>query len=467
MQSKQKYPVNEQGVVSVQLEETKKRGGDCEKSNLTASLNGTYNKSETIPLDLNLVSHLLSNTGEEKMKGTVRAKGKCPNCEGKFEQILKIGFICPRCKTTPRKFYVDIPYKGQRYRIFSDTTGQILDTYQRALTLLSHINQELKNHSFEPSRYVKSELQRFYVQNLLDRFRDYKVPSLAPSYQKDYKRLTSLAKGYFKTQDVRDIKRIDLINYKNYLETQFTMQGKSIKNTLDLFKTFLRFCKNELEIIETVPTFPYVEIQEHSFKWLSQEDQIKLFELVEDHDKPFIAFLMLHGCRPGEARALKCKNADLRTQTITITATFSGRVYREKRKGQRSKSVTIPIHPEMLEYVTDRIKNNLPEAFLFVTSKGSYYSENKLRRIWNKIREKAGIDKTLRLYDATRHSFASQLINSGTTLFKVSKLLGHSSTKMTEKYTHQNIESLKADIKKMSLKKLVTVTKLSPAEISR
>lgn len=465
MQSQQEYSVDKQNTVSVK--EVKKREDNPEQHNLTASSNGTYNIAEAIPQDLELISYLIGNLGEEKMKGAVRAKGKCPTCEGKFQQILKIGFICPQCKTTPNKFYVDISYKGQRIRIFSDTTGQVLDTYQRAQTLLSHINHELKSHSFDPSRYVQAELQGFYVQNLLDRFRDYKLPSLAPSYQKDYKRLTSLAKGFFKTQDVRDIRRIDLINYKNYLETQFTMQGKSIKNILDLFKTFLRFCKNELEIIETVPTFPYVEIQEHSFKWLSQEDQIKLFELVEEHDKPFIAFLMLHGCRPGEARALKCKNVDLRSQTITITATFSGRVYREKRKGQRSKSVTIPIHPEMLEYVTDRINNNLPEAFLFVTSKGSYYSENKLRRIWSKIREKAGIDKTFRLYDATRHSFASQLINSGTTLFKVSKLLGHSSTKMTEKYTHQNIESLKADIKKMSLKRHVTVTKLSPAEISR
>lgn len=104
----------------------------------------------------------------------------------------------------------------------------------------------------------------------------------------------------------------------------------------------------------------------------------------------------------------------------------------------------------------------MPEAFVFVSSKGNYYSENKLRRIWQSVRERAGISKDLRIYDATRHSFASQLVNSGTSLFKVSKLLGHSSVGMTGKYSHHNIGSLKADIKKLSLKKIESVPKPSP-----
>ena len=414
--------------------------------------------------DIGNIFYLLSQGGEE-MKGTIRAKGRCPVCQGPFEQVKRLGYICPTCKTTPKRFYIDLSYKGQRIRIFSDKQGQALDTYQRAVNLLSHINYEIKNYTFDPTRYIKAELEKFWITNLLDRFLNYKLDSIAPSYQKDYKRLVAIAEDHFNTRDIRDIRKLDIINYKNHIESKYNYKGKTLKNTLDLFKTFLRYCKNDFEIIDNVPTFPDIEIQEYNFKWLSQDDQIILFELIPDKDKPIIAFLILHGCRPSEARALKCKNVDLRTQTITISATFSGRVYREKRKGRKSKSVTIPIHPEMLEYIKDKVKNNLPEAFLFINSKGSYYSENKLRRIWAAVREKVAIGKDLRLYDATRHSFASQLVNSGTSLFNVSKLLGHSSTKMTEKYAHQNIESLKADIKKLSLKKVITVTRPSPKAI--
>jgi integrase len=172
---------------------------------------------------------------------------------------------------------------------------------------------------------------------------------------------------------------------------------------------------------------------------------------------------MLHGCRPSEARALKVKDVNLKNQTITISANFSGRVYREKRKGRGAKPVTVPIHPEMTDYVSDRVNGNLPGAFLFVNPRtGQHYSENRLRRVWEAVRTAAKMGGDLRLYDATRHSFASQLVNSGTSLFKVSKLLGHSSVKMTEKYSHENVEGLRTDLQKVSLKKVVTVTKPSP-----
>lgn len=81
--------------------------------------------------------------------------------------------------------------------------------------------------------------------------------------------------------------------------------------------------------------------------------------------------------------------------------------------------------------------------------------------IWDNVREKIGQSKSIRLYDATRHSMASQLVNKGVPLLSVRDLLGHSNTKMTERYAHVDLEKLKFDMKNQSLKG-VTVTKLSP-----
>ena len=90
-----------------------------------------------------------------------------------------------------------------------------------------------------------------------------------------------------------------------------------------------------------------------------------------------------------------------------------------------------------------------------------------MQDIWDTVRDKAKIDKSLRLYDATRHSFASNLVNSGSTIYKVSKLLGHSSVKMTEKYSHSEVENLRTDINKLTLNREQTVNKtVLPLKIS-
>ena len=149
---------------------------------------------------------------------------------------------------------------------------------------------------------------------------------------------------------------------------------------------------------------------------------------------------------------------------ITISATFSNSVYREKRKGRNAKSATTPIHAEIFGYIKNRVENKLPVAFVFINSTtGKHYSEDTMKKIWNKIRVKVGLPKEIRLYDATRHSFASQLINSGVALINVSRLLGHSSVKMTVRYAHSDLGRLKIDISNLSLTRDTTVPNVSPA----
>ena len=253
---------------------------------------------------------------------------------------MLIGWACcPEHRTTPSRLYVDLSFKGRRCRIFCDKQGQPLDTYRRASIVQSKIRWEIEHDTFEPSRYVRAELEIFWVTNLFDRFLNYKINSIAPSYQKDYRRMVVLAKNYFNTTDIRDIKKLDIINYRDHLQNKNSLGNKSIKNYLDHFKTFLNYCKDDIEILDRLPSFPEIETPAHIFRWLSQDDQVKLFEFVNDEDKPLIGFLMLHGCRPSEGRALKVKDVSVEAQTITISSTFSGHVYREKREkaGERGR----------------------------------------------------------------------------------------------------------------------------------
>ncbi|OPY66619.1 MAG: Tyrosine recombinase XerC [Syntrophorhabdaceae bacterium PtaU1.Bin034] len=396
------------------------------------------------------------------MVGHVRAKGKCPICAEPFTEVPKLGFLCFEHQTVPKRFYVDLPWKGERIRVFSDTTGQVLDSYDRAEKIRERIESELEDHSFDPTRYVTAEASKFWAENLLDTFERDKIATVAPSYKKDYRRMVRIAKAFFKRQDVRDIRKVHIIDYMKDCQEKYSWKEKTLKNNMDLFKVFMNYLKNDLEIISKVPAFPEVEVPDAPINWVHATDQVTLYELVADEDKPIIGFLMLHGCRPGEARAIKCKDVDLETESITIHATFSKNEYREKRKGKKSKPYVVAIHPESLDFVKSRVQASLPEAFLFINPRtGNPYTMQGILGVWEKVREKGKISDELRLYDASRHSFASQLVNQNVPLNKISKLLGHSSTKMTEKYAHHELESLRIDLSLMSLKKRETVTRLS------
>jgi integrase len=417
--------------------------------------------------DLNILRILVEKRQGAKMAGHIRAKGKCPVCGKPFIEIQKLGFICLEHKTVPKRFYIDLPWQGQRIRVFSDKSGQALDSYDRADKLSDRIGEDLEEHIFDPSHYVTAEASKFYAENLLVGFEQDKIGNIAPSYQKDYRRMVRIAKEFFKRQDVREIRKVDIINFQKDCQKRFFWKEKTLKNNMDVFKVFMNYLKNDLEIIVKVPKFPEIDVPIPSIKWVHSEDQITLYEYVGDEDKPIIGFLMLHGCRPGEARAIKCKDVDLETRSIKCHATFSKNTYRERRKGKKSKPYIIAIHPEMVDFVSETVKGSHPEAFLFTNvHTGTAYSQEAIFRVWENVRKEGkakGVNLMgLRLYDASRHSFASQLANQNVPTHKISWLLGHSTAKMSEKYTHRDLESLRADVTRMSLKKRPTVTRLSP-----
>jgi integrase len=346
-------------------------------------------------------------------------KDKCPVCGKAFVEIKRIGFVCLEHQTIPKRLYIDLPWQGTRIRVFSDKSGQVLDSYDRADRLRDRIGEELEDHTFDPSHYVVAEASKFYAENLLDRFEKDKIDSIAPSYKKDYRRMIRIAKDFFKKTDMREIRKVNIIDFQKDCRERFSWSEKTLKNNMDLFKVFLNWLKNDLEIIARVPQFPDIDVPTPSIRWIHSEDQVKLYELVADEDKPIVGFLMLHGCRPGEARAIKCKDVDLETQSINIRATFSKNAYRERRKGKRSKPYVIAIHPDMWPLIEERVKTSLPEVFLFLNPRtGTSYSQEAILRVWDNVRKDANITG-LTLYQSSRHSFASALANANVPTHKI------------------------------------------------
>jgi integrase len=72
------------------------------------------------------------------------------------------------------------------------------------------------------------------------------------------------------------------------------------------------------------------------------------------------------------------------------------------------------------------------EWFFINPDSGRHYSKD-INRIWNAACDAAQVPR-IRLYNAVRHSFVCQLLNSGVEKARVSRLLRHSDPCMIEKH---------------------------------
>lgn len=79
--------------------------------------------------------------------------------------------------------------------------------------------------------------------------------------------------------------------------------------------------------------------------------------------------------------------------------------------------------------------------FIFCESPSEPVNVHHLYRDFAKVQKKAGLVRKIRFHDI-RHTFASQFMMSGGSLYDLQKILGHSKIEMTMRYAHLSNDHL-------------------------
>ncbi len=102
-------------------------------------------------------------------------------------------------------------------------------------------------------------------------------------------------------------------------------------------------------------------------------------------------------------------------------------------KGKKDRRTVLS--QKLLAVLRDYINEYRPEDWLFEGQTGAQYSQTSIRVIFERARKAAGILHHCSPH-TLRHSFATHLLEHGMSLRHIQILLGHSSSKTTEIYTH-------------------------------
>ncbi len=188
---------------------------------------------------------------------------------------------------------------------------------------------------------------------------------------------------------------------------------------------FFNYCIKK-QLIDRNPCSGIKKLNELSrLKTLSDEDILKLINGATNKlTKDLITFLILTGCRKGEALNLKWDDVDLKNGVIAIKGT--------KTKFDRY----IPISKPLKELLNGIEKNQ--DCLYVFNYKGSKITN--FRKSFMTACKNAGF-KDLHIHDL-RHVFASKMVMSGTSLYIKGELLGHRTTQMTKRYSHLVPEAL-------------------------
>jgi integrase len=167
---------------------------------------------------------------------------------------------------------------------------------------------------------------------------------------------------------------------------------------------------------------------------------------------PFILTGLLAGLRWGETAALRRTDVNFRKGTLTVERTVSDRgQYQGIAPVKDYEFRTVKASPKLLavlgahlEAITleGQVKEWEPEgrALVFPTTFGNHLGYPYFwQSIWRPLMRKSGLP--IRNYHATRHTYATWLLEDGANIHWVSKQLGHATIKQTvDTYGHVQAE---------------------------
>lgn len=238
---------------------------------------------------------------------------------------------------------------------------------------------------------------------------------------------------FYRDKPVAEITNEDVVVYNNEHILKNNLSISYQNQTVNAIKLFFQTIRDTKMLVDKIHRPKRAKVLPN----VLSKEEIKLILNAHSNIKHKMMLSLIYSCglRRSELLNLKPTHIDSKRNIVLL----------KNAKGKKDRIT--PLSPLILEMLREYYKGYKPKTWLFEGQvAGEQYSEKSLQSILKQALQKTGIKKPVTLH-WLRHSYATHLLESGTDLRYIQELLGHSSSKTTEIYTHvstKNIQQIKS-----------------------
>lgn len=274
-----------------------------------------------------------------------------------------------------------------------------------------------------PVKSVESEYQMALSQLTLK----LDVMRYSDSTRQSYRHMFREFLKYTYPKRMHQIGRQEVLRFQQYLNRERRVSASYQNQSINAIKFYLEHVLKQeaqyydLERPQKAKKLPDILGTEEVMRILKNTPNLK--------HKAMLTTLYSAGLRMGELLNLKISDIDSQHMRIWV------------REGKGVKDRLTVLSEALLQLLRIYYKSYQPKVYLFEGPGGTPYSASSVRKILNRACKGAGIRKHVKPH-ALRHSFATHLLEQGVNLRYIQTLLGHTSAKTTEIYTHVSSKKL-------------------------
>jgi site-specific recombinase XerD len=307
-----------------------------------------------------------------------------------------------------------------------------LETADRKLA--KAIEAKVRTEIVEGSYFEKLIGRNKTFKDMMDKFMFEHAPKVSVSTQSSYATSLKHLDPFFGKSNLLSISPKMVSRYK-VLRNSEGAAPASVNRELSMLTKAFNLAVKEWEWLRDNPASKVPKDKENNERdrWLTKGEEKMILENSPEWVREIVVFLLNTGLRLEESLSLEWSRVNLLRRTILIRETKNG------------SPKILPLNKIALEVLNQRSRvKSLKNDLVFISCRGKKINRHYLRKCFYDVLKEVGIEN-LWLHDL-RHTFATRLAQAGVDLYKISKLLGHKDIRMTQRYAHHCLDSLRSGV---------------------